>query len=199
MQSASEGAPGRLQRHIPTACQHAPACCGHHAALPLSTPLQEDISQLLDGIWSLQYAAAGPICGSAGPLPPALSRFGGGGAAPSGDTPAGAAFTHAVLFRYSNEAALRRFEAQPRVQLMLGGSGAPPGTGEWEAPPPEDCNPPARGCCAVRAQRCCILRPCPCLSLCLPMPCWRLSEACPHPISLVGASVFCGLTPIQTT
>lgn len=85
----------------------------------------------MDGIWSLQYMAAGPICGSAGPLSQFRCRV------PSGGSPAAAGtqplacqpFTHAVLFRYANATARERFEGQPRVQLMLGGTGAPAGTG----------------------------------------------------------------------
>lgn len=74
---------------------------------------------MVDGIWSLQYMAAGPICGSAGPL----SDFRCSRAATCEP------FTHAVLFRYSNAATRQRFESQPRVHLMLGGTGAPQGTG----------------------------------------------------------------------
>jgi hypothetical protein len=74
---------------------------------------------VVDAIWSLQYAAAGPICASAGPLPAALARM----------PPPSAACSHAVLFRYGTEAALQRFQAQPRVRLMLSGADAPQGTG----------------------------------------------------------------------
>lgn len=80
---------------------------------------QEEVAQVVDGIWSLQYMAAGPICGSAGPL----SDFRCSRAATCEP------FTHAVLFRYSNAATRQRFESQPRVHLMLGGTGAPQGTG----------------------------------------------------------------------
>ena len=85
---------------------------------------------MVDGIWSLQYMAAGPLCASAGPL----AQFQASSAATGGLQQAQQAeqpvFTHAVLFRYANEASLERFEQQPRVQLMLGGTGAPAGTGE---------------------------------------------------------------------
>ncbi|KAI3423404.1 hypothetical protein D9Q98_010621 [Chlorella vulgaris] len=79
---------------------------------------EEDVSRVVDAIWSLQYAAAGPICASAGPLPAALARM----------PPPAAACSHAVLFRYGTEAALQRFQAQPRVRLMLSGADAPQGT-----------------------------------------------------------------------
>lgn len=87
--------------------------------------LQDEVAQMVDGIWSLQYLAAGPICGSAGPLKGFRSAGGSG----TGDGAAAQPASHAVLFRYANEAALARFESQPRVQLMLGGTGAPAGTG----------------------------------------------------------------------
>lgn len=80
---------------------------------------------MVDGVWSLQYVAAGPICGSAGPL----SQFRCGPSSGTSGSDACQPFTHAVLFRYSNAAGRERFEQQPRVQLMLGGTGAPPGTG----------------------------------------------------------------------
>lgn len=83
---------------------------------------------MVDGIWSLQYLAAGPICGSAGPL--TGYRAGAGADQAGGAGAAAPPASHAVLFRYANEAALTRFEAQPRVQLMLSGTGAPAGTGE---------------------------------------------------------------------
>ena len=82
-------------------------------------PSQEDVAQLVDGIWSLQFTAAGPICSTAGQL------------LPLGPAAAAPASQNAVLFRYASQAAAERFQAQPRVQLMLGGTGAPEGSGEW--------------------------------------------------------------------
>lgn len=78
------------------------------------------MAAVVDGIWSLQYMAAGPICGTAGPL----SQF----RCAAGTGASCRPFSHAVLFRYANPANRERFEGQPRVQLMLGGTGAPPGT-----------------------------------------------------------------------
>ncbi|KAL4427166.1 hypothetical protein ABPG77_001170 [Micractinium sp. CCAP 211/92] len=93
----------------------------------VSEAMQEEVAQVVDGIWSLQYLAAGPICGSAGPL--TGYRAGAGAGQAGGAAAAAPPASHAVLFRYANEAALTRFEAQPRVQLMLSGTGAPAGTG----------------------------------------------------------------------
>lgn len=93
---------------------------------------------MVDGIWSLQYMAAGPICGSAGPLSHFRCRVPADGAAAAssaGTQPlACQPFTHAVLFRYASAAARERFEAQPRVQLTLGGTGLPAGTGARRPP-----------------------------------------------------------------
>lgn len=103
-----------------------------NALLPLAL-WQDEIAQIVDGIWSLQYMAAGPICGSAGPLSQfrcCVPQDGAPGPAAPGAQPwTCQPFTHAVLFRYANAVARERFEAQPRVQLMLGGTGAPAGTG----------------------------------------------------------------------
>ncbi|PSC74061.1 sonic hedgehog A [Micractinium conductrix] len=117
--------PHTHRRDLPTAAagQTAVAESLHLLSFPPNTS-EEDIASVVDGVWSLQYLAAGPICGSAGPL--AGFRRAGAAAEYAGD--AGDAPTHAVLFRYSNEVALLRFESQPRVQLMLGGTGAPQGT-----------------------------------------------------------------------
>lgn len=115
-----------------------PRCLSSWFHLPtLGCPLllfwQDEIAQIVDGIWSLQYMAAGPICGSAGPLSQ-FRRFVPEGGAPGPAAPGAQPltcqpFTHAVLFRYANAVARERFEAQPRVVLMLGGTGAPAGTG----------------------------------------------------------------------
>ena len=110
---------------------------------------------MVDGIWSLQYMAAGPICGSAGPLSHFRCRApaGSAGTQPLACQP----FTHAVLFRYASAAARERFEAQPRVQLMLGGTGAPAGTGVRRAScccrPRDRCAAPPG--CRCRCCRCC--------------------------------------------
>ena len=133
----------------------APAHCHQ---LP-SVRLQEDVAAVVDGIWSLQYMAAGPICGSAGPL--AQFQCGGG----EGAAPACQPFTHAVLFRYSNAATRERFEAQPRVQLMLGGTGAPAGTG---------------GCGAWGVQGAGLHLPCP-ASACNRLAPAAPTHACHHP------------------
>jgi hypothetical protein len=122
--------------------------------------VQENIAQVVDGIWSLQYMAAGPLCASAGPL----AQFQASSAAAGGPQQAQQAqqaeqpvFTHAVLFRYANEASLERFEQQPRVQLMLGGTGAPAGTGER-------CSRSSRRCVGVATALCCCR--------CCRHPCW---------------------------
>lgn len=140
--------------------------------------LQEDIASVVDGVWSLQYLAAGPICGSAGPL--AGFRRAGAAAEYAGD--AGDAPTHAVLFRYSNEVALLRFESQPRVQLMLGGTGAPQGTG-------------ARGGQGRGASEgACCRHACPCPPLTLP----PFSLACPPPrLAAITTLNFQGRVPSE--
>ncbi|KAL4459186.1 hypothetical protein ABPG75_014051 [Micractinium tetrahymenae] len=122
----------RLPLIVPTAAagQAAVAESLHLLRFPPGV-FEEEVSQVVDGIWSLQYLAAGPICGSAG----RLVRFHSTGSADQAGAGAEAgaeaqpAVSHAVLFRYANETALTRFEAQPRVQLMLSGTGAPAGTG----------------------------------------------------------------------
>lgn len=120
---------GSGSRRSPVAFHHDFTCF----AAPCFLLWQDEIAQIVDGIWSLQYMAAGPICGSAGPLSQFCCRVPEGGApgpaGPGAQLPTCQPFTHAVLFRYANAVARERFEAQPRVQLMLGGTGAPAGTG----------------------------------------------------------------------
>lgn len=87
----------------------------------------------MDGIWSLQYLAAGPICGCAGPLAEFTATGGGAAAAESSDAQQQQQqqqFTHGVLFRYGSEGAMAAFQRQPRVSLMLGGTGTPEAEGE---------------------------------------------------------------------
>ncbi|KAL4542941.1 hypothetical protein Ndes2526B_g03625 [Nannochloris sp. 'desiccata'] len=70
---------------------------------------EDSVSAVVDEVWSLQYRAAGPICGSAGPFTPLAT-------APTSIAPA---FTHAVLFRYGEQRLLESFMSNPRIKDML--------------------------------------------------------------------------------
>jgi hypothetical protein len=83
---------------------------------------QEDIADTVDRVWSLQYVAPGPVCGSAGPLLPL--------AAPGVAVPPPPPFSHAVLFRYASRPSLDAFVSNLKVRGMLGMTAAKVAEGE---------------------------------------------------------------------
>jgi hypothetical protein len=81
------------------------------------TATADQVSEVVDGAWSLQYMVRGPVCGSAGSIEQGFLPATGGTAA-NKEKLLGA-FNNAVLFRYANADALHGFMSHPKTKLML--------------------------------------------------------------------------------
>ena len=75
----------------------------------------EQVSEVVDSAWSLQYMVRGPVCGSAGSIETSLLPTS------ANDSQASilAAFNNAVLFRYANMDTLDGFLSHAKTKLML--------------------------------------------------------------------------------
>lgn len=72
-----------------------------------------DISEVIDGTWSLQYMVRGPICGSAGPVLIAIVPGG------KGEEDAVKGYNNCILFRYASDTAMDQFMSHGKTKYML--------------------------------------------------------------------------------
>lgn len=82
----------------------------------------EQISEVVDGAWSLQYMVRGPVCGSAGSIETSLLPTSVTSSVNEEDAKRQAllaSFNNAVLFRYANMETLDGFMSHAKTKLML--------------------------------------------------------------------------------
>lgn len=82
----------------------------------------EQISEVIDSAWSLQYMVRGPVCGSAGSIETSLLPTSVTSSVNEEDAKRQAllaSFNNAVLFRYANQETLNGFMSHAKTKLML--------------------------------------------------------------------------------
>jgi hypothetical protein len=115
------------RRWVPSGGHHEHVCQATSSMMNVAQTLtlfslptdstDDQVSEVVDSAWSLQYMVRGPVCGSAGSIeqvivPSNLSDD-------AGDRADMTAFNNCVLFRYSNKAAMEQFMSNMKTKLML--------------------------------------------------------------------------------
>lgn len=75
----------------------------------------EQISEVIDSTWSLQYMVRGPICGSAGPVLMAMLPH----TTEDADQAIVQRYNNCILFRYASESAMSEFMSHGKTKYML--------------------------------------------------------------------------------